>query len=87
MQPRAPRRGLLEQQGEEDLDPRHFYAASVFDQARERGDDISALIERAQFPFALAFCPTPEISSHYAAIDHFRTLLSIYRRAFTACLL
>lgn len=32
----------------EDLDPRHFYAAYVFDQAHERQDDIATLIERAQ---------------------------------------
>jgi hypothetical protein len=35
-------------QAEEDLDPRHFYAAYVFDQAHEREDDIAALIEQAQ---------------------------------------
>ena len=32
----------------EDLDPRHFYAAYVFDQAQERKDDITTLIEQAQ---------------------------------------
>jgi len=28
----------------EDLDPRHFYAAYVFDQSHERKDDIAALL-------------------------------------------
>ena len=32
----------------EDLDPRHFYAAYVFDQAHERQDDIATLLEQAQ---------------------------------------
>jgi len=32
----------------EDLDPRHFYAAYVFDQAHERKDDIKTLVEQAQ---------------------------------------
>ena len=32
----------------EDLDPRHFYAAYVFDQAYERQDDVVTLIEQAQ---------------------------------------
>jgi hypothetical protein len=31
-----------------DLDPRHFYAAYVFDRAHERQDDVSTLIEQAQ---------------------------------------
>jgi hypothetical protein len=35
-------------QAGEDLDPRHFYAAYVFDQAHEREDDIAALVEQAQ---------------------------------------
>jgi hypothetical protein len=35
-------------QAEEDLDPRHFYAAYVFDQAHERRDDVATLIEQAQ---------------------------------------
>ena len=35
-------------QAEEDLDPRHFYAAYVFDQAHERRDDVPTLIEHAQ---------------------------------------
>jgi hypothetical protein len=35
-------------QAEEDLDPRHFYAAYVFDQANERRDDVATLIEQAQ---------------------------------------
>ena len=47
-EPRGPRIGLLEEQGEEDLDPRHFYAAYVFDGAHERGDDIATLVEQAQ---------------------------------------
>lgn len=32
---------------EEDLDPRHFYAAYVFGSARERPDDIAAVIANA----------------------------------------
>jgi hypothetical protein len=39
--------GELGQVGE-DLDPRHFYAAYVFDQAHERQDDVAAVIEQAQ---------------------------------------
>jgi hypothetical protein len=35
-------------QAGEDLDPRHFHAAYVFDQAHERRDDVSTLIEQAQ---------------------------------------
>jgi hypothetical protein len=35
-------------QAEDDLDPRHFYAAYVFDQAHEREDDVATLIEQAQ---------------------------------------
>ena len=36
------------EQAEEALDPRHFYAAYVFDQAHERKDDVSTLVEQAQ---------------------------------------
>jgi hypothetical protein len=32
----------------EDLDPRHFYAAYVFDQAHERRNDVATVIEQAQ---------------------------------------
>ncbi len=35
-------------QAEEDLDPHHFYAAYVFDQAHERRDDVATVIEQAQ---------------------------------------
>jgi len=37
-----------EQGAEEDLDPRHFYAAYVFDQAHKRQGDVAPLIEQAQ---------------------------------------
>jgi hypothetical protein len=40
--------GSAEQQPGEDLNPRHFYAAYVFDQAHERREDITTLIEQAQ---------------------------------------
>jgi hypothetical protein len=33
---------------EPDLDPRHFYAAYVFDQAHKRQEDITTLVEQAQ---------------------------------------
>jgi len=33
---------------QENLNPRHFYAAYVFDQAYERQDDVVTLIEQAQ---------------------------------------
>ena len=39
--------GDLEQMDEE-IDPRHFYAAYVFDQAHERREDIDTLMEQAQ---------------------------------------
>ena len=35
-------------QAEEDLDPRHFYAAYVFDQAHDRREDVATLMEQAQ---------------------------------------
>jgi hypothetical protein len=35
-------------QAGEDLDPRHFYAAYIFDQAHGRQDDVATLIEQAQ---------------------------------------
>jgi hypothetical protein len=43
-----PITGSSEQQTEENLDPRHFYAAYVFDQAHQRQDDIATLVEQAQ---------------------------------------
>jgi hypothetical protein len=36
------------EQMEKDLDPRHFYAAYIFDQAHERREDIATVIEQAQ---------------------------------------
>ena len=37
-----------DQQKTEILDPRHFYAAYVFDRAAERGSDVQTVIEEAQ---------------------------------------
>lgn len=37
-----------EQQAEKDIDPRHFYAAYVFDRAHERQSDITTLVAQAQ---------------------------------------
>jgi hypothetical protein len=42
---RRPGTGL---EPDEVLDPRHFYAAYIFNQAHEREDDIATLIEQAQ---------------------------------------
>jgi len=36
------------EQTEEILDPRHFYAAYIFDRAHERGDDVASIVEQAQ---------------------------------------
>ena len=42
-----PLADLVEQEPGEDLDPRHFYAAYVFDRAGERQGDLATLIAQA----------------------------------------
>ena len=42
------RRSEKSREPDEDLDPRHFYAAYVFDQAHERQGDVATLVEQAQ---------------------------------------
>ena len=45
---RLPQTGLDQPEGNEDLNPRHFYAAYVYDEAEAHKEDVTTLVEKAQ---------------------------------------